>query len=42
MRILAITNLFPNPFQPQRATFNRQQFAALAGDHAVSVISPIA
>lgn len=42
MRILTITNLYPNPFQPQRATFNRQQVRALAAGHDVSVIAPIA
>ncbi|HEX4611085.1 MAG TPA: glycosyltransferase [Urbifossiella sp.] len=42
MRILTVTNLYPTPFQPQRATFNREQVKALARDHAVSVIAPIA
>lgn len=42
MRILAMTNLYPNPFQPQRATFNREQVRALAREHPVTVISPIA
>ncbi|HEY2909093.1 MAG TPA: glycosyltransferase [Gemmataceae bacterium] len=42
MRILTVTNLYPNPFQPQRATFNREQVKALAREHEVSVISPIA
>jgi glycosyltransferase involved in cell wall biosynthesis len=42
MRILAITNLYPNPLQPHRGTFNRQQFRALAERHAVRVIAPIA
>ncbi len=44
MRILALTNLYPNPWQPLRATFNRQQFRALAtgGEHEVQVIAPIA
>jgi glycosyltransferase involved in cell wall biosynthesis len=42
MRILTVTNLYPNPFQPQRATFNREQVKALARDHAVAVIAPIA
>ncbi len=42
MRILTLTNLYPSPFQPQRATFNREQVRALARDHAVSVIAPIA
>jgi glycosyltransferase involved in cell wall biosynthesis len=41
MRILTITNLYPNPFQPQRATFNRQQVRALAAKHDVSIIAPI-
>jgi len=42
MRILIVTNLYPNPFQPGRSTFNRQQFGALAAGHSVAVISPIA
>jgi glycosyltransferase involved in cell wall biosynthesis len=42
MRILAITNLYPNPFHPERATFNREQFRVLAQEHDLSVICPIA
>lgn len=42
MRILAITNLYPNPLQPHRGVFNRQQFRALAQRHEVRVIAPIA
>lgn len=42
MRILAMTNLYPNPYQPHRATFNRQQFRALAEMHEIRVIAPIA
>lgn len=42
MRILTITNLYPNPFHPNRATFNRQQFRALAARHPMRIISPIA
>src|SRR5437667_11460387 len=42
MRILTLTNLYPNPFQPHRAPFNRQQLRELAARHAVSVIAPIA
>jgi glycosyltransferase involved in cell wall biosynthesis len=42
MRVLALTNLYPNPFQPNRATFNRQQLRLLATRHSVAVISPIA
>lgn len=41
MRILALTNLYPNPYQPNRATFNRQDLAILAGRHAVRVVAPI-
>ena len=41
MRILALTNLYPNPYQPLRATFNRQEFRALAKLHPMAVISPI-
>jgi glycosyltransferase involved in cell wall biosynthesis len=42
MRILAITNLYPNPWQPNRATFNRHQFRILNEKHSVRVIAPIA
>jgi glycosyltransferase involved in cell wall biosynthesis len=42
MRILAITNLYPNPFQPYRATFNREQIKALSKEHLVRVLAPIA
>jgi glycosyltransferase involved in cell wall biosynthesis len=41
MRILGVTNLYPNPYQPGRATFNRRQFSALAARHEVAIISPI-
>ncbi|HZU35554.1 MAG TPA: glycosyltransferase family 4 protein [Gemmataceae bacterium] len=41
MRILVITNLYPNPYQPNRATFNRQQVRALAAKHEIEVIAPI-
>lgn len=41
MRILAITNLFPNPLQPTKGTFNFQTLAALARTNSVEVISPI-
>ncbi|HEY2587512.1 MAG TPA: glycosyltransferase [Tepidisphaeraceae bacterium] len=41
MRILCVTNLYPNPYHLGRATFNRQQFRALAESHEVRVISPI-
>jgi glycosyltransferase involved in cell wall biosynthesis len=42
VRILIVTNLYPNPRQPHRASFNRLQFAALAKEHQVRVIAPIA
>ena len=41
MRILALTNLYPNPFQPNHGAFNRQQFRALAARHEVAVIAPV-
>ena len=41
MRILALTNLYPNPYQPHRASFNRQHLRLLAERHAVRVIAPI-
>ncbi|MEX2025859.1 MAG: glycosyltransferase, partial [Pirellulaceae bacterium] len=42
MRILALTNLYPNPFQPHRAPYNRHQFRMLAELHELRVIAPIA
>jgi glycosyltransferase involved in cell wall biosynthesis len=42
LKILGITNLYPNPLNPHRAPFNRQEFLSLAERHEVSVISPIA
>lgn len=42
MRILVVSNLYPNPGQPHRASFNRLQLAALARNHEVRVIAPIA
>jgi glycosyltransferase involved in cell wall biosynthesis len=42
MRILTLTNLYPNPFQPQRATFNRHQLRLLGERYPVRVIAPIA
>ena len=42
LRILAITNLYPNPWQPGRAPFNRQLFRALAKRRDLRVIAPIA
>jgi glycosyltransferase involved in cell wall biosynthesis len=42
MRVLAVTNLYPNPLQPQRASFNRRQLRFLHKRHPVRVIAPIA
>lgn len=42
MRILVVTNLYPNPFDSNRGTFNRQQLRAVADRHHVRVISPVA
>lgn len=42
MRILALTNLYPNPLQPHRAAFNRHRFRFLAERHDVRMIAPIA
>jgi glycosyltransferase involved in cell wall biosynthesis len=41
MRILTLTNLYPTPFHPTRATFNRQKIRLLASRHPVAVIAPI-
>jgi glycosyltransferase involved in cell wall biosynthesis len=41
MRILTLTNLYPTPFHPTRATFNRQKIRLLAKRHPVAVIAPI-
>jgi len=41
VRVLILTNLYPNPYQPNRAVFNRQQFRALAEQHAVRIIAPL-
>ena len=42
MRILILTNLYPNARQPGRAPFNRQQFKSLAARHPLRIIAPIA
>jgi glycosyltransferase involved in cell wall biosynthesis len=41
MRVLALTNLYPNPLQPERATYNRERLRLLARRHEVRVIAPI-
>ena len=42
MRVLALTTLYPNPLEPHLAPFNRQQLRALASEHEVQVIAPVA
>src|SRR5262245_11888125 len=42
MRILGLTNLYPNPYQPHRAPFNRHWFRLLGRKHALRIVSPIA
>jgi glycosyltransferase involved in cell wall biosynthesis len=42
MKILALTNLFPNAREPNRGCFNLQQFAALARHAEIRVIAPVA
>lgn len=40
-RLLFISNLFPNPAQPNMASFNRQQVAALSRHFDIVVVAPI-
>ena len=41
MRILTVTSLYPNPYQPHLAPFNRQQLRHLARRHEVRVLAPV-
>lgn len=41
MRILFLSNVFPNPLQPAKGTFNQSLVAALSQEHDVQVVSPI-
>lgn len=41
-RLLFISNLFPNPCEPQRATYNMQQVAALQEFYDIDIVAPIA
>lgn len=41
MRVLAVTNLYPNPVQPHRAPFNRHQFRLLSARCPLRVIAPV-
>lgn len=40
-RVLIVTNLFADPWNPSRATFNQQQFERLAHKLDVSVLVPV-
>src|SRR5438067_1881542 len=42
MRLLFLTNEFPNPLEPTKAVFNLQLARALIQGHELRVISPIA
>lgn len=41
LRVLIVTNLFADPFNASRATFNQQQFARLAKQLDVTVMVPV-
>jgi glycosyltransferase involved in cell wall biosynthesis len=42
MRVLGLTNLYPNPMQPHRAPFNRHLFRLLGEYYPVRVVAPVA
>ncbi len=41
MKVLAISNLFPNRIEPTKAAFNRQQFRSLAELCELHVVTPV-
>ena len=41
MKLLIVTNLFPNAQEPNRATFNFQQFSALSRLCELKVVAPV-
>lgn len=41
LRITAITNLFPTPWEPLRASFNKQQLTLLGELHSLQVLVPV-
>jgi glycosyltransferase involved in cell wall biosynthesis len=41
MRLLFLSNIFPNPYQPTRGIFNLALVRALAAEHEVRVVCPI-
>jgi glycosyltransferase involved in cell wall biosynthesis len=40
--LVIITNLFPLPWEPNRATFNKQQFELLKDEYELSILIPVA
>ena len=40
-KLLIITNLFPSPWEPNRATFNKQQFNAIENDFDIYYLIPV-
>ncbi|MBL8798965.1 MAG: glycosyltransferase [Planctomycetia bacterium] len=42
MRVLLLTNEYPNPLQPDKAVFNRHLVRALARFDEIAVVSPVA
>lgn len=40
--VVLISNLFPLPWEPNRATFNRQQFAQISEDVNLKILVPVA
>ncbi|WP_159816945.1 glycosyltransferase [Colwellia sp. 20A7] len=40
--LVIITNLYPLPWEPNRATFNKQQFELLKDDYDLSILIPVA
>jgi len=41
-KLLIITNLYPLPWEPNRATFNRQQFEAIDDHYELTFLIPVA
>src|SRR5438132_9174231 len=41
MRLLFLSNVFPNPYQPTKGTFNLELVRALSREHDVRVLSPL-
>ena len=42
MRLVFLTTIFPNPYQPTRGVFNLTFARALAAGHDVRVVCPVA